>query len=96
MRPTLGGKAVTGKKASLNMAYTDPIKDDRNDADSREFCVACHGSGGKGDGPGAAHSRGFPRRPAVRGAVRAAGLRGKLAIANARKTDTADIFHRYA
>ncbi len=32
-----------GTRASTRMAYTDP-SDDRNDAESRKFCIACHGT----------------------------------------------------
>lgn len=41
IRANLGGKSVSGKKASKRMAY-DSIT--RDDTDSRNLCIACHGT----------------------------------------------------
>lgn len=41
IRGNLGGKSLSGKRASTRMAYDTT---DRNDDDSRDFCIACHGT----------------------------------------------------
>ncbi len=41
IRASLAGKSLSGKKASTNMAYDLSIRDD---VDSRNICIACHGT----------------------------------------------------
>ena len=43
IRTKLADKTLTGVKASTFMAYAETA-DGRNDADSRKFCIACHGT----------------------------------------------------
>ena len=43
IRKKLADKTLVGIKASTFMAYAE-IQDGRNDADSRKFCIACHGT----------------------------------------------------
>jgi len=43
IRRKLANKTLVGVKGSTYMAYTE-IGDGRNDADSRKFCIACHGT----------------------------------------------------
>ena len=43
VRTKLADKRLVGVRASTSMAYSE-IGDRRNDADSRKFCIACHGT----------------------------------------------------